>query len=59
MVEVRVPASRDARETLAGAVQLVRKAADQFSMGIMITYVGEGCYVVRAHPSVPHGLVRE
>lgn len=59
MVEVRVPASGEARETLAGAVRLVRGAADQFSMGIMITDVGEGCYVVRAHPAVPHGLVRE
>lgn len=59
MVEVRVSAPGEARETLAGAVRLVREAADRFSTGIMITDVGEGCYVVRAHPAVPHGLVRE
>lgn len=59
MVEVRVRASEEAREALAGAVRLVREAADRFSTGIMITDIGEGCYVVRAHPAVPHGLVRE
>jgi hypothetical protein len=59
MVEVRVPSPGEAHHALAGAVRLVREAADRFSTGIMITNVGEGCYVVRAHPAVPHGLVRE
>nr|WP_258868583.1 hypothetical protein [Arthrobacter sp. RT-1] len=59
MVEVRVQEAGQVREALAGAVLEVREAADRYSTGIMITDVGEGCYVVRAHPAVPHGLIRE
>ena len=59
MVEVRVREACQAREALADAVRVVQEAADRHCTGIMITHVGEGCYVVRAHPAVPHGLVRE
>lgn len=59
MVEVRAEEAGRAREALADAIRVVQEAADRHSIGIMITHVGEGCYVVRAHPAVPHGLVRE
>ncbi|HEU4667759.1 MAG TPA: hypothetical protein VFS79_08860 [Arthrobacter sp.] len=59
MVEVRVRDPREARKALADAVGVVREAADQYGTGIMITDIGDGCYVVRAHPAVPAGLVRE
>ncbi|MEQ7739656.1 hypothetical protein, partial [Escherichia coli] len=59
MVEVRVRDARDAPRALAEAVRTVGKAADRYATGIMITDVGGGAYVVRAHPAVPHGLVRE
>lgn len=59
MVEVRVRDPREAQEALADAVRVVGEAADRYGTGIMITAIGEGCYVVRAHPAVPAGLVRE
>jgi hypothetical protein len=59
MVEVRVSDPRDANKALADAVAVVREAADRYGTGIMITEIGEGYYVVRAHPAVPAGLVRE
>lgn len=58
MVEVRVGIGADAGQALADAVREVGEAADRYAMGIMITDVGGGAYVVRAHPSVPHGMVR-
>lgn len=59
MVEVRVRDARDAPQALADAVRAVGEAAERYATGIMITDIGEGCYVVRAHPAVPYGLVRE
>ncbi|MDQ0924699.1 hypothetical protein QF038_003207 [Pseudarthrobacter sp. W1I19] len=59
MVEVRVREAGQARDAVADAILMVREAADRYSTGIMITGLGEGWYVVRAHPAVPHGLVRE
>ncbi|MFX1818574.1 hypothetical protein PV768_02150 [Pseudarthrobacter sp. CC4] len=59
MVEVQARDGADIDKALAAAVRVVREAADLYGTGIMITNVGEGCYVVRAHPSIPHGLVRE
>jgi hypothetical protein len=59
MVEVRVQEAGQLPDALTNAVREVREAADRYSTGIMITDVGEGCYVVRAHPAVPHGLIRE
>ncbi|MEJ1191979.1 hypothetical protein ACFC25_12235 [Pseudarthrobacter sp. NPDC055928] len=58
-VEVRAGQSDDVGRVLDDAVRAVGEAADRHGTGIMITDVGEGCYVVRAHPAVPHGLVRE
>ncbi|GAB5077970.1 hypothetical protein [Arthrobacter sp. AD-310] len=59
MVEVRVGDVRDAPRALAEAIRTVGEAADRYGTGILVTDVGEGTYVVRAHPAVPHGLVRE
>ena len=58
MVEVRVREPREASAALADAVRRVGEAADRYGTGILVTEIGEGCYVVRAHPAVPHGLVR-
>jgi hypothetical protein len=58
MVEVRVREPREASAALADAIGVVGEAADQYGTGILVTELGEGCYVVRAHPAVPHGLVR-
>lgn len=59
MVEVQARDGADIDKALADAVRVVREAADLYGTGIMITNVGEGCYVVRAHPAIPHGLIRE
>ena len=59
MVEVRASQSDDVGRALEDAVRAVGGAADRHGTGIMITDVGGGRYVVRAHPAVPHGLVRE
>ena len=59
MVEVRVRDAADAAQALADAVLAVGEAAARYGTGIMITEVGEGSFVVRAHPAVPFGLVRE
>lgn len=58
MVEVRVREPRETSAALAAAIEVVGEAADQYGTGILVTELGEGCYVVRAHPAVPHGLVR-
>ena len=59
MVEVRVREPQEASAALADAVRMVGEAADRYGTGILVTEIGEGCYVVRAHPAVPHGLVRQ
>ncbi|HJV98568.1 MAG TPA: hypothetical protein VJ617_05685 [Arthrobacter sp.] len=59
VVEVRVGNPNDVLRALDDAVRAVGEAADRYGTGIMITDVGGGGYVVRAHPAVPHGLVRE
>ncbi|TDL33252.1 hypothetical protein [Arthrobacter nitrophenolicus] len=59
MVEVRVREPQEASAVLADAVRMVEEAANRYGTGIMVTEVGEGSYVVRAHPAVPHGLVRQ
>ncbi len=37
----------------------VGEAARRYGIGVMMTDVNGGNYVVRAHPAVPCGLVRE
>lgn len=59
VVEVSASHSDDLCRALDDAVRAVGEAADRYRTGIMITDVGGGAYVVRAHPAVPHGLVRE
>lgn len=59
MVEVRVQDKDQLQQALAEAVRTVAEAAERYGTGIMITELGDGYYVVRAHPAVPFGLVRE
>ena len=59
VVEVRTGQSDDVGKALDDGVRAVGEAADRYGTGIMITDVGGGSYVVRAHPAVPYGLVRE
>ena len=40
------------------AIDQVTPAASRNDMGIMVTEIQEGHFVVRAHPEVPYGLIR-
>lgn len=58
MVEVDVKDGEEARKSLEAAIMAVSGAAQRNNMGIMVTELGPGYYIVRAHPMVPFGLVR-
>lgn len=58
MLEVSVSEDMTEKASLDAAVATVTKAANAYSVGIMITQIGANRFVVRAHPEVPNGLVR-
>lgn len=59
MVEVHVETAGQIDQALTEAVTHVTPAATSNRMGIMITRLGVGWYIVRAHPQVPFGLTRQ
>ncbi|MDQ0801461.1 hypothetical protein [Arthrobacter sp. SLBN-112] len=59
MVEVNIDQPSDADQALNEATETVTEAATRYQMGIMITRTGPGRYIVRAHPAVPFGLIRQ
>lgn len=59
MIEVTVLNANDIDEALAQAIHEVSKAAREHMMGIMVTRVAAGQYIVRARPEVPFGLTRQ
>lgn len=58
MLEVSASEDMTEKTSLDAAITTVTKAANAYSMGIMITQIGANRFVVRAHPEVPKGLVR-
>jgi hypothetical protein len=59
VIEVRVTEASQLDPSLDAAVELIKEAATEHGTGIMITRLGPGHYIVRAHPEVPHGLIRQ
>lgn len=59
MIEVRIEYASETDHALNEAVERVKDAATKHGTGIMITRTGPGTYIVRAHPAVPFGLVRQ
>ena len=59
MMEVQVERAAELDQALTEAVDIISKAANEHRTGIMITRIGVGQYVVRAHPDVPFGLTRQ
>lgn len=59
MLEVNVSEAAELDRALEEAIAVITKAATQHHMGIMVTRTGVGRYIVRAHPAVPYGLVRQ
>lgn len=43
---------------LDAAIVHIEVAATRHNVGIMVTRIGPGHYVVRAHPQVPAGMIR-
>ncbi|KQQ83425.1 hypothetical protein [Arthrobacter sp. Leaf137] len=59
MLEVSAAVPSKGPDALADAVAVVAVAAAEHRIGILISRIGEDRYIVRAHPSVPYGLVRQ
>ena len=59
MVEVRVESTHEVDQALDNAVAAVKDAAIRHNTGIMITRTAPGQYIIRAHPAVPYGLIRQ
>jgi hypothetical protein len=58
-VEVHVQTVAEVNSALDDAIERVQGAALHHRTGILVTRVGPGSYVVRAHPAVPYGMVRQ
>ncbi|QSZ51253.1 hypothetical protein AYX19_21565 (plasmid) [Paenarthrobacter ureafaciens] len=59
MVEVIVKNASDLNEVLNEAIDFLAPSTMVNRVGVMVTRIGAGHYVVRAHPEVPFGLVRQ
>lgn len=59
MLEVNVRTAAELDRALEEAITRVKEAAVDHGTGIMVTRIGTGRYIVRAHPTVPYGLVRQ
>lgn len=59
MLEVNVKDACEVDEALQKAVSQVTEAAVRHQTGVLVTRVGPGRYIVRAHPAVPYGLTRQ
>ena len=59
MVEVNVEKAPQLQAALEDAVGTVSAAAVEYRVGILITRIDALVYVVRAHPAVPFGLIRQ
>lgn len=58
MRKVTVAGGAEKERTVDAAIELVTQAARRNDMGIMVTDLGMGQYIVRAHPAVPVDHVR-
>jgi len=59
MLEVQVKDASEVDGALEEAISVVMKAALQHRTGILVTRIETGRYIVRAHPAVPFGLIRQ
>lgn len=59
MLEVHVKEASEVDTALEEAIAVVLKAALQHRTGILVTRIEAGRYIVRAHPAVPFGLIRQ
>lgn len=59
MLEVHVKQAAEVDDALTMAISVVQEAATEHRTGILITRIDVGRYIVRAHPAVPFGLIRQ
>lgn len=59
MVEVQVEKASELNAALEDAVATVSRAASEHRTGILITGINASAHVVRPHPGVPFGLIRQ
>ena len=59
MLEVNVESADDVERALEEAIAAISQIAEHHQVGILITRTGACTYIVRAHPAVPFGLIRQ
>lgn len=59
MLEVQVKDASEVDNALEEAISVVLTAARKHRIGILVTRIETGRYIVRAHPAVPFGLIRQ
>ena len=59
VIEVNVQNAAEVDLALDEAIAVIRETAAHHRMGVLVTRTGAGSYIVRAHPGVPCGLVRQ
>lgn len=59
MVEVNVSSAAEVDKALEETITVITKTATHHHVGILVTRTGAGSYIVRAHPAIPYGLIRQ
>jgi hypothetical protein len=59
MLEVNVASADDVERALDEAIAVITQIAAHHQIGILITRTAACTYIVRAHPAVPFGLIRQ
>lgn len=59
MLEVNVSNAAEVDLALEEAIAVITETAMEHRTGVLVTRIGAGSYIVRAHPGVPYGLVRQ
>jgi hypothetical protein len=59
MLEVNVNSAAEVDLALEKAIAVITETATHHRTGVLVTRIGAGSYIVRAHPSVPFGLIRQ
>jgi hypothetical protein len=59
MLEVHATCAAEVDGALTRAIEIVKAAAFEHQTGILVSRIAPGNYIVRAHPAVPFGLIRQ
>jgi hypothetical protein len=59
VLEVNVTTAEEVDKALEEAIAVINKSATHHRVGVLVTRTGAGSYLVRAHPAVPYGLIRQ